>query len=62
LAGIQILVRIFSRSRILDHLRGNEKIVVDRTIDVHVQHLRSKIGSASKLIKNAHDGRYKLEE
>jgi DNA-binding response OmpR family regulator len=54
--------RVFSRSRILDHLWGNEKIVVDRTIDVHIRHLRSKIGSASKLIRNVHGVGYKLEE
>ncbi|MGZ6208092.1 MAG: winged helix-turn-helix domain-containing protein [Syntrophales bacterium] len=41
---------------------GNEKIVVDRTIDVHIRHLRSKIGSASKLIRNVHGVGYKLEE
>ncbi len=54
--------RVFSRERILDHLWGNEKIVVDRTIGVHIRHLRSKLGSASKLIKNVHGVGYKLEE
>ena len=54
--------RVFTRDRILDHLWGNEKIVVDRTIDVHIRHLRSKIGSASKLIRNVHGVGYKLEE
>jgi len=54
--------RVFSRNRILDHLWGNEKIVVDRTIDVHIRHLRSKIGTASKLIRNIHGVGYKLEE
>jgi two-component system phosphate regulon response regulator PhoB/two-component system alkaline phosphatase synthesis response regulator PhoP len=54
--------RVFSRNRILDHLWGNEKIVVDRTIDVHIRHLRAKIGSASKLIRNVHGVGYKLEE
>ena len=54
--------RVFSRNRILDHLWGNEKIVVDRTIDVHIRHLRSKIGSASKLIRNVHGVGYNLEE
>jgi two-component system phosphate regulon response regulator PhoB/two-component system alkaline phosphatase synthesis response regulator PhoP len=54
--------RVFSRDKILDHLWGNEKIVVDRTIDVHIRHLRSKIGSASKLIRNVHGVGYKLEE
>ncbi|MGZ3569146.1 MAG: response regulator [Thermodesulfobacteriota bacterium] len=54
--------RVFSRNKILDHLWGNEKIVVDRTIDVHIRHLRSKMGSASKLIRNVHGVGYKLEE
>ena len=54
--------RVFTRDRILDHLWGNEKIVVDRTIDVHIRHLRSKIGSASKVIRNVHGVGYKLEE
>jgi DNA-binding response OmpR family regulator len=54
--------RVFSRGRILDHLWGNEKIVVDRTIDVHIRHLRSKMGPASKFIKNVHGVGYKLEE
>ena len=54
--------RVFSRNRILDYLWGNEKIVLDRTIDVHIRHLRSKIGSASKLIRNVHGVGYKLEE
>jgi two-component system phosphate regulon response regulator PhoB/two-component system alkaline phosphatase synthesis response regulator PhoP len=54
--------RVFSRNGILDHLWGNEKIVVDRTIDVHIRHLRSKIGSASRLIRNVHGVGYKLEE
>jgi two-component system phosphate regulon response regulator PhoB/two-component system alkaline phosphatase synthesis response regulator PhoP len=54
--------RVFSRDRILDHLWGNEKIVLDRTMDVHIRHLRSKIGSASKLIRNVHGVGHKLEE
>ena len=54
--------RVFTRDRILDHLWGNEKIVVDRTVDVHIRHIRSKIGPASKLIKNVHGVGYKLEE
>ncbi len=54
--------RVFSRNRILDHLWGNEKTVVERTIDVHIRHLRSKLGPASKLIRNIHGVGYKLEE
>ncbi len=54
--------RVFSRGRILDHLWSSGKIVTDRTVDVHIRHLRSKIGSASKLIRNVHGVGYKLEE
>jgi len=54
--------RVFSRNRILNYLWGEEKIVVDRTVDVHIRHLRSKIGSASKSIRNVHGVGYKLEE
>jgi DNA-binding response OmpR family regulator len=54
--------RVFARDRILDHLWGNEKIVVDRTVDVHIRHLRSKLGDASKLIRNIHGVGYKLEQ
>jgi two-component system phosphate regulon response regulator PhoB/two-component system alkaline phosphatase synthesis response regulator PhoP len=54
--------RVFSRDVILDYLWGHEKSVVDRTIDVHIRHLRSKLGVESKLIKNVHGVGYKLEE
>lgn len=53
---------VFSREKILDHLWGDEKAVVDRTVDVHIRHLREKIGDASHLIKNIRGVGYKLEE
>jgi len=52
---------VFSREKILDHLWGNEKNVVDRTVDVHIKHLREKLGPAAKLIKNIRGVGYKLE-
>ncbi len=54
--------KVFSRDRLLDYLWGDEKIVVDRTIDVHVRHLREKLGKAGALIKNTRGIGYKLEE
>lgn len=51
---------IFSRNQILNHLWGNEKIVVDRTIDVHIRNLRKKMGDSGKLIKNVRGIGYKL--
>ncbi len=53
---------VFSRKQILDHLWGQDKIVVDRTVDVHIRNLRKKIGKASELIKNIRGIGYKLEE
>lgn len=53
---------VFTRDHILDFLWGEEKVVVDRTIDVHIKHLRSKLGPAASLIKNIRGAGYKLEE
>jgi DNA-binding response OmpR family regulator len=54
--------RVFSRDQILDELWGGEKVVVDRTIDVHIRNLREKLGGAAALIKNVRGVGYKLEE
>lgn len=53
---------VFSRNRILEYLWGEDKIVVDRTIDVHIRHLREKLGEAGRFIKNIRGIGYKLEE
>ena len=53
---------VFTRDNILNYLWGDEKAVVDRTIDVHIRHLREKLGSAASLIKNIRGVGYKLEE
>lgn len=44
----------FRRSEILDHLWGDDKIVVERTVDVHVSNLRDKLGVHSGLIQKVH--------
>ena len=54
--------RVFTRDQILDFLWGQEKAVVDRTIDVHVRNLREKLGGAAALVKNIRGVGYKLEE
>ena len=53
---------VFSRDKILDHLWGEEKAVLDRTVDVHIKNLREKLGKAGKFIKNIRSIGYKLEE
>lgn len=53
---------VFSREKILDYLWGDEKAVIDRTVDVHIRHLREKLGDAAQFIKNIRGVGYKLEE
>jgi len=52
---------VYSRNQMLDYLWGNDKIVIDRTIDVHVRNLRSKLGAAGNRIKNVRGVGYKLD-
>lgn len=54
--------RVFTRDQILDHLWGDEKAVIDRTVDVHIRNLRDKLGPAASLIKNIRGVGYKIEE
>jgi two-component system phosphate regulon response regulator PhoB/two-component system alkaline phosphatase synthesis response regulator PhoP len=52
---------VFTREQILDYLWGHDKIVVDRTIDVHIRNLREKLGpEAAGLIQNVRGVGYKL--
>ena len=53
---------VFTRDQVLDYLWGDEKIVLDRTVDVHIKNLREKLGPAKKIIKNIRGIGYKLEE
>jgi two-component system phosphate regulon response regulator PhoB/two-component system alkaline phosphatase synthesis response regulator PhoP len=52
---------VFKRETILEHLWGNEKFVVDRTVDVHIRHLREKLGEHGSMIRNVRGVGYKLE-
>ncbi len=54
--------RIQSRDQILTFLWGEEKSVIDRTVDVHVRHLREKLGTAGSLIKSVRGLGYRIEE
>lgn len=53
--------RVFSRDSILEKLWGSEKIVIDRTIDVHIVKIREKIGKYGKFIKSVRGVGYKFE-
>ena len=52
---------VFSRDQLLQQLWGDDKIVINRTVDVHIKNLRDKLGSAAAYIKNVRGIGYKLE-
>ncbi len=52
---------VFSRDKILDYI-WEDKDIFDRTIDVHIRHLRSKLGKFGSIIKNIHGVGYKIED
>lgn len=51
--------KVFTREEILDQVWGNDVVVGDRTIDVHIRRLREKIGK--KRIKTLKGVGYKFE-
>lgn len=53
---------VLSREELLDILWGMDKIVIDRTIDVHIKHLRDKLKNYGDLIKNVRGVGYKFEK
>ncbi len=56
--------RVFTRDQLLKKKRlwGDDKLIYDRTIDVHIKNLREKLGEAGKMIKTVRSIGYKLEE
>jgi DNA-binding response OmpR family regulator len=52
---------VFTREQILDYLWGDEKAVLDRTVDVHMKNLREKLGRAKTYIRNVRGIGYKIE-
>ncbi|HNS84392.1 MAG TPA: response regulator transcription factor [Candidatus Cloacimonas sp.] len=53
---------VYNRSQILDYLWGNDKIVIERTIDVHIRNLREKLGDYAYLIKNIRGVGYQFSD
>ncbi len=54
--------KVFSRSKLLDLLWGGEKFVFERTIDVHIRHIREKLGNASSMVQNVRGIGYRIGE
>lgn len=51
---------VFSRDQILEYLWGEQKYVIDRTIDVHITNLRKKLGTYGEKIQNIRGIGYKF--
>ncbi len=54
--------RVFTRDQLLDKVWGEEKLVVDRTVDVHIRRLRQKLKSASSYIITIRGVGYRFKE
>jgi two-component system phosphate regulon response regulator PhoB/two-component system alkaline phosphatase synthesis response regulator PhoP len=54
--------KVFSRDKLLDFVWGQDKEIIDRTIDVHIKNLRQKLGDCAVFIKNIRGIGYKFED
>jgi len=53
---------VFTRSQIVDAVRGDEYFVTDRAVDVQIVGLRKKLGSAAKSIETVRGIGYRFKE
>ncbi|MGB0597850.1 MAG: response regulator transcription factor [Rubripirellula sp.] len=54
--------RAFSRAELVEAALGEDTMVLDRTIDVHIRALRKKMGSKADLIETVRGVGYRLNE
>jgi two-component system, OmpR family, phosphate regulon response regulator PhoB len=63
---LEVLVRqagrAFSRPELMDAAIGEDAMVLERTIDVHVKSLRKKLGAAAELIETVRGIGYRFRE
>lgn len=53
---------VFARQQLLDAIWEYDRVVLDRTIDVHIRNLRKKLGRYGKYIKSMRGVGYKFEK
>ena len=53
---------VFSRTQILDAVSGEDTMVYDRTVDVHIKSLRQKLGPAKDYIETVRGAGYRFRE
>lgn len=54
--------RAFTRNELMDAAMGEEAIVLDRTIDVHIRSLRQKLGKRAPVIETVRGVGYRFRE
>jgi len=54
--------RAFTRYELMDAAIGEDAIVLERTIDVHIKSLRKKLGEAGELIETVRGVGYRFHE
>lgn len=54
--------RVFSRAELIDAALGEDTLVLERTIDVHVRSLRKKMGESADLVETVRGVGYKFRD
>ncbi|MEO0083782.1 MAG: response regulator transcription factor [candidate division WOR-3 bacterium] len=53
---------VFNRQQLLDEIWDYDRVILDRTIDVHIRNLRKKLGQYGSYIKSLRGFGYKFEK
>lgn len=54
--------KVFSREMLLDQVWGNDVVVIDRTVDVHIRKIREKLGGDADCIETLKGVGYRYRE
>ncbi len=54
--------RVFTRDQLLGHVLGNDAMVIDRNIDVHIRAIRKKLGSDQQYIETIRGVGYRFKD
>ena len=54
--------RLFTRNQLMDRVWGEEVVVIDRTIDVHIKKIREKLGEIAEYIETVRGFGYRFRE
>ncbi|MDH4155918.1 MAG: response regulator [candidate division Zixibacteria bacterium] len=53
---------VFTRDQLVDHIRGEDVLITDRAVDVHIAGLRKKLGPAAEYIETIRGIGYRFRE